>query len=811
MHVPIFLQWILSHTAVTCSVNHNDCVMCLYREFVSRYWLIAPDANNVVPAQDPSLDRIAVLARTANPAAFTANGDAAEFYEWVVEQLCHAIPVGAGANWRTQHWREMQWNREWEASFLLDYVETDRCRTCGNVQENENWEGMINVAFNQTRYQLNAANAADLQQILDVEFFNPRPQSQCTACNAATMHRVQRRIRAAPQILRIAVQLTDTIAGQLTKQLHPWDVPERLDLTQYQQNTELPLQYSLSSAIAHHGSNGNKELGGVALMSDDSTESSYDEEDLENRADNIGVGLINSLRQSWEAEERDMQQELRDMQQEERDRRQREDRDWRSREMMREMMGFPEPWRQEAVVVDEEYSTDEEISGEDENEDEDEEEDGDEDDDDESSSEDDDNDDEDPSENGQLPANDDSEEPADEDGNMNVPDLSEEDTPMEDDVDQPDDGASVEAQQGNQTRNVWPSPPSSQEPMIIEPTIQEDIINGSSDLDEPIEERIEGPSTRTRSRSRTISIDTSSPIPQQQIVREEIIIGISDLAEPIEEPIDGPSTPNCSRNRSRTVSIDNSFQTPQQQQTVQEEIITGISNLSSPTEERIDGPSTHTRSRTASIDTSFQFQTPRQNKRRRLGPLAGLVEVTNEAYIAELGPDLGNLPDAPAAPKKRKCKRWALYRSDDGLPSPSRSDDGTAAGPSNNDNAISTVHDPNIANNGWHLTPRRPSNTSVHFRAGEQYWTLAPEPQNDGTYIVNVRGRDESFHVGSGDLAGGLHVVQLNQHELEENPQRPGHRCYRPTGYQVVVLTYTREKLRKGEGKMERDIPAFGM
>lgn len=66
---------------------------------------------------------------------------------------------------------------------------------------------------------------------------------------------------AASQILRITVTLNGIYNGAVASELHPWIIPEHLDLTYRQVNNRLPLQYTLSSAIARGGSHGMIETG----------------------------------------------------------------------------------------------------------------------------------------------------------------------------------------------------------------------------------------------------------------------------------------------------------------------------------------------------------------------------------------------------------------------------------------------------------------------------------------------------------------------------------------------------------------------
>ncbi|KAF2826420.1 hypothetical protein CC86DRAFT_406693 [Ophiobolus disseminans] len=903
MHVPKFLHWILSHTG--CDIPTNDCVMCLYRDFVARYWQDAAAADIVVPANDPSLNQIAVLAKTARPAAFTSLGDTAEFYEWIVEQLLHTKPIGG---WARKHWRELLWNREWEAMFLLDYSESKRCPACLSVDKQDNWESKIQVALDPAM--------ADLDQILDSGFFNQTQSHQCGTCNAAGEHRVRRRIKAAPQVLRIEVQLATTVAGQVMKQLHPWDVPELLDLTQYQLNAELPLQYNLSSAIAHAGSNGHQEVGGVARATKgESSESSgldddelekyippfidvtqaveeeddeeYDEEEEINGLDDdeceeIIPRFIDLTEAEGEGSESSSSDEDEDDEEEEIS----GPDDDAIQESIRRAMGLTEAVEQErenSSSEEDEYDEEEESSDEEDNDESYYHEDGD-------------SDDGEAPRGPQSPGNGVSQEPEDEDMSYDQ-ELLDEDSPTE------EDASLVDGPENDETQ-----PLEGQENMINSQAIREEVREAVLDsimstLNEPIkevpgfqqlqeymqqqtdarvQEHIDGRSSRSTSRtpslgteddaeesiyspsvhspsrtlsfgtadaleehvddrssrstSRTLSLGTadapeeSITVPQTHTRARTLSLGSTDSSDDTpEEIVPGPRTRPPTQ---RTLSLgsvealddtpDESFKDPNVRSSSRalnwgavdapEENVAGpiarkrsrTASIHAAPEETVDDRNTRTRSRTLNIRAQSP-PTPDQSrpKRRCINVLRGLVEVTNEAYINEIGPDLTDLPYTPSAPRKRRCR--ALYKMENGYLTPSpRYDDPIFPHPSP---IAPTIHSPTVPNNGWILGPRRANGSE--YRNGNRYWSLSPAPVRDGTHTVNVRGKNGEFHVGNGDVGGAPHVVLLAPGKLGDNPQRPEHGCYRPTGYQVVVLTYTRRKLPGVMGKFERDIPGF--
>lgn len=280
--------------------------------------------------------------------------------------------------------------------------------------------------------------------------------------------------------------------------------------------------------------------------------------------------------------------------------------------------------------------------------------------------------------------------------------------------------------------------------------------------------------------------DSIEEVPSVQLIQESVKLEVETC---VQESNVGATT----RRSSRTVSL-----------------ATSISS----------GPCTI--SRTASMD--IFVHTPKSNKRRREWPLRGLVEITNQVYLSELG--LDNL-DAPPAPKKANNskvrpyivgKDRALWRRSSagyqtlspsppgqpvpavgpstGLPTPSpsppgqpvaatdhatvdSSDEGSvddseenysnaeSEDPSNNDN-VNAVG----PNNNFGLESRRASNGDEIQVDEDQY--LAPNlaPGNSGTHIVNVRRRDDNFHVGNDNILTGPHVKTLQSQVglINDNP-----------------------------------------
>jgi hypothetical protein len=68
--------------------------------------------------------------------------------------------------------------------------------------------------------------------------------------------------------------------------------------------------------------------------------------------------------------------------------------------------------------------------------------------------------------------------------------------------------------------------------------------------------------------------------------------------------------------------------------------------------------------------------------------------------------------------------------------------------------------------------------------------------------MLNVRGPQNDHHIWRD------HYNQLAPGELSANPQRPGHpKCSNPSGYHVVMLTYTRNRLTGRSRTLEKMMP----
>ena len=214
-------------------------MQCALQELTEDYW---GESNPENPVQ-----AIGTLLQIANMAAQNPNfghgttGDAQEFLTWLSNE--------------TQDITEPARILQQEALFAIDYSDTDvECRTCHHsytVPNTTHSEWAVEVGFMPELHW-------DFSQIL-FDGFHPGLSRTCPNCRVVRQHFTCRRIESAPQILRVCVTINGNGNNGTFKWLNPFNIEEHIDLTDLQCNNSLPLQYTLSSVIAHGGPGGNTE------------------------------------------------------------------------------------------------------------------------------------------------------------------------------------------------------------------------------------------------------------------------------------------------------------------------------------------------------------------------------------------------------------------------------------------------------------------------------------------------------------------------------------------------------------------------
>jgi hypothetical protein len=269
MHTPIFVEWIISHNQPAedghpATALAAPCLICSMKSLAIDYWLWeGTSAQNILYANHVGLQDINAAALAAHPATFANGrpGDAGIFYDWLTDQMGYTFPPGPIPVHQTQ---AIHWNNELKAMFQLDIKDTRTCNNCG--------AGATVAPIAQVRaVEVDFDPARNsLDEMLENDFFQRQPALNCVACGGIRHHNTVRTIIAAPQVLRIRVNIVHTVAGgQTTKYLNGWGIPYELDLTANQANDRLPLTYTLSSAIAHREDGGkiyDQQPGGTIVL-----------------------------------------------------------------------------------------------------------------------------------------------------------------------------------------------------------------------------------------------------------------------------------------------------------------------------------------------------------------------------------------------------------------------------------------------------------------------------------------------------------------------------------------------------------------
>lgn len=226
--------------------------MCAYKSLVWDYWLWQGAGGHLpklIAANHAGLTFIDTAAVLANPLAYAQGrpGDAGIFYDWVTNQMQYAIPAPLPADQRYK----LHWNEEFKAMFQMDMSKTMVCqneisgRVCGNIK----------ITPAETMRSIEVVCDPLLQTLEEMVDYRLTGfdylDELCTKCDVYGPHTLRSTIRAAPQVLIIRVKIVRTAAGGTTKYLNGWTVPEKLNLTCHLENDELPLEYALSSSIAH--------------------------------------------------------------------------------------------------------------------------------------------------------------------------------------------------------------------------------------------------------------------------------------------------------------------------------------------------------------------------------------------------------------------------------------------------------------------------------------------------------------------------------------------------------------------------------
>ncbi|KAH9882896.1 hypothetical protein J1614_000262 [Plenodomus biglobosus] len=253
MHLPIFVNWIRSHDA-GCQLE--DCHTCHLKDITNLYWGHATAPHVPIPYTDPAVMAIRRTARRHGNHHISPHS----FYPWLTRMANLRDPINAS------------WNHEAAALFEIVLNETRTCQICNRTHTARRNEQMLEVDYD-------SINHVILENMVTEYFSAYDIRQHCPTCGDEENTTVSRTIEAAPQVLRISVNIYKN--GGRWKQDDAFDIPETLQLAGFQRVNGLPLSYTLSSTIAHGG------LGNAERMVTDreleELELALQEEEIERR------------------------------------------------------------------------------------------------------------------------------------------------------------------------------------------------------------------------------------------------------------------------------------------------------------------------------------------------------------------------------------------------------------------------------------------------------------------------------------------------------------------------------------------------
>ncbi|KAL1601432.1 hypothetical protein SLS60_006345 [Paraconiothyrium brasiliense] len=243
MHMPIFLNWIRTHTQdATCGEN---CVKCNMKGLVGDYWGPLPPAQPIREAND-HLVGIKTAAWDSGVFEEYFQDDANNFYEFFLLSGEHGLAAG-----------DSEWKKQFDAIFGVEIVPFDTCAECG-VERKRFVEPVTGLIVPLPQDMPNSLVDA-IHHAFAVE---PLEEYHCETPRCHRMRRTKYKgkdgppqsrrkvLRKAPRVLKIRLLIAQEGTG--TKRFDTLAIDEHLDLGQYQE-IEAPLTYQLSTIVSHSG------------------------------------------------------------------------------------------------------------------------------------------------------------------------------------------------------------------------------------------------------------------------------------------------------------------------------------------------------------------------------------------------------------------------------------------------------------------------------------------------------------------------------------------------------------------------------
>jgi hypothetical protein len=218
-------------------------LQCALKDLVEEYWGRL-DPRNPMPGPG-SLDRIAHITSKYGRFKDGVADNGIDFATWLDDDMsqCDDSPS-----------RKLQQ----EALLQIDYTHSRAfCTMCGSEYEltEEEWVVRSECVMGRNYEPWTHRSITD---ILHGGFAFGWKQT-CEVCGEHVEREMTRYLEAAPQILRVVINISGNVKSKVFKWLNPFKIQRKIYLTKHQRNDTLPLRYTLSSVIAHGGPGDNIE------------------------------------------------------------------------------------------------------------------------------------------------------------------------------------------------------------------------------------------------------------------------------------------------------------------------------------------------------------------------------------------------------------------------------------------------------------------------------------------------------------------------------------------------------------------------
>ncbi|KAF2746765.1 cysteine proteinase [Sporormia fimetaria CBS 119925] len=263
LHLPRLMHWIMTHntparggfmnpcrppkdmyTLVTDGkeryITGRSCIACHLKTLIQTYWGELPvGVSDEFRGHDPEIATIEAWTRLAYRQDPIQQHDAGEHFEALVKACRECTDPDQSdpdKDQKTDHY-----DPTLDALLVLRLKNSNVCNGCKQprVTHEEYWHLPVGVL---------RSVSAGIQQYMATEAL---PDYKCDKCKR-TGTQLQKSFEAAPEILRVKLNIVNPVTGTKNTRNHP-RLDQELDLTRYQANPAVPLKYKLVGVMAHCG------------------------------------------------------------------------------------------------------------------------------------------------------------------------------------------------------------------------------------------------------------------------------------------------------------------------------------------------------------------------------------------------------------------------------------------------------------------------------------------------------------------------------------------------------------------------------